>query len=898
MKLSNTTQEGHRRRTGRRWRNRFAGALAAAAALCATALTVPAGAAVNGGHVIATLYKNSGLELSGYTPGATLTVEIMRSGVRVGTMTDLVDDAGNLNVNPTACWTDTTPEILPGDVVSVTGDGAVDTKVVQDVSSTVTRRDPQNSGTILVTGTALDPVTALPLPLAAVEVRIVGKSAFSNGKKVLRTTVTPGVTLGSFEARFAGFNSSDQKLMLAPLETRAVARNAALNEVTISQNPAAPGPAAPCTAPLARNAITGANRTSVNVANVGSDLVLNGISSGATAVSVSLDDQNPATAAVTATATPAPALGSQTWSVTIPAASVAGLTDGTLTAAATYTVAGTTVGGTNLTLPKDTIAPPAPSATPGTGLYNSAQSVTLSDADATATVRYSSAGPDPAIASPSVTGPISVTSTQLLKAIAIDQVGNASPIAAFAYTIDTAAPVTALSGGPSAVTSMTSASFGFSSADATATFQCKLDADPWSACSSPQSFTALADASHTFAVRAVDSAGNVEPTPPSRTWTVDTVAPVTSITAGPTGTTTATNASLEFASSEPGSSFECSLDGGAWSACITPDALSALSNGSHTFDVRARDAAGNVDPTPKSRSWNVDNTAPETTITAGPSGTTGPDATFEFAASEPGSTFECRVGGGPWNGCSSPAQYSGFGPGPHTFDVRATDAVGNVDATPASRTWSVDSSVSANGAPVGLQINGGAQFTNSPNVTVSALPRLGQVSGVRLSNDGGFLNAAAFPLTATGQYSWTLDSGGAERLPKTVYVRFVGAGMDQGETFTDDIILDQTNPQVVQATIGGNVGQVAAVGQVGAAARPARVLRLVASDQSSGVGDVQVTAKIGRPGAWLPYAARISTRIRGTGLYVRVRDRAGNLSSWRKVSAPRASRGVSVHRRR
>jgi hypothetical protein len=119
--------------------------------------------------------------------------------------------------------------------------------------------------------------------------------------------------------------------------------------------------------------------------------------------------------------------------------------------------------------------------------------------------------------------------------------------------------------------------------------------------------------------------------------------------------------------------------------------------------------------------------------------------------------------------------------------------------------------------------------------------------------------------------------------------------MDQGETFTDDIILDQTNPQVVQATIGGNVG---AVGQVAAAARRARVLRLVATDQSSGVSDVQVTASISRPGAWLPYAARISTRIRGTGLYVRVRDRAGNLSSWRKVSAPRASRGVSVHRRR
>jgi hypothetical protein len=855
---------------------------------------------VNGAHVIASLYKNSGLELSGYTPGATLTVDILRNGVRVGTMTDLVDSAGNLNVNPTACWKDATPEILPGDVVSVTGDGAVDTKVVQDVSSTVTRRDPLNPGTILVTGSALDPVTGLPLPLAGVEVRIVGTSTFSTGKRTLRTTVTPGVTLGSFEARFAGFNSSDQQLMLAPLETRAVARNATLNEVTISQNPAAPGPAAPCAAPLSRNAITGANRTSVNIANVGSDLLLNGISSGATAVDVSLDDQDPATAAVTATATPAPAIGSQTWSVTVPAASVAALTDGTLTAVATYTVAATTIGGSNLTLPKDTIAPLAPTATPGPGLYNHAQSVTLSDADPTATLRYSNAGPDPTIASPAATAPVPVTSTQTLKAIAVDQVGNPSPVSTFAYTIDTAAPTTSLTGGPSGSTRVTSASFGFVSPDATATFECKLDGAGWSACVAPQAFTGLADGPHTFSARAVDPAGNAEPTPPSRTWTVDTVAPVTAMTAGPAGLTAVTDAVFEFASSELGSAFECRLDGTAWTTCITPEVLSALAEGPHTLDVRARDAAGNVDSTPKSRSWTVDTTAPETTITASPSATSQPDVTFEFASSELGATFECRIGGSPWNGCSSPAQYSGLGAGPHTFDVRARDAAGNVDPTPAGQTWSVDSSVGANGAPIGLQINAGAQFTNNPNVTVSAVPRLGLVSAVSLSNDGGFLKGSVIPVATSGQYSWTIDSSGTERLPKTVYVRFQGAGMDQGETFTDDIILDQTSPVVVSATLGlAQVGQVGQVVQVAAAgAGRVHVLRLVARDQTSGVSDVQLAADVHRPGAWRPYASRISTRMRGTQLYVRVRDRAGNLSSWRKVSAPRASRGVSVHRRR
>ena len=44
--------------------------------------------------------------------------------------------------------------------------------------------------------------------------------------------------------------------------------------------------------------------------------------------------------------------------------------------------------------------------------------------------------------------------------------------------------------------------------------------------------------------------------------------------------------------------FSCRLDGGAWAACASPDARSGLAPGAHAFEVRAADAAGNVDPTP------------------------------------------------------------------------------------------------------------------------------------------------------------------------------------------------------------------------------------------------------------------------------------------------------------
>jgi large repetitive protein len=59
---------------------------------------------------------------------------------------------------------------------------------------------------------------------------------------------------------------------------------------------------------------------------------------------------------------------------------------------------------------------------------------------------------------------------------------------------------------------------------------------------------------------------------------------------------------FEFSSSEPGSSFECSLDGGPFSPCSSPDVIKAK-KGKHHFEVRARDAAGNVDPAPAAASW-------------------------------------------------------------------------------------------------------------------------------------------------------------------------------------------------------------------------------------------------------------------------------------------------------
>jgi hypothetical protein len=184
----------------------------------------------------------------------------------------------------------------------------------------------------------------------------------------------------------------------------------------------------------------------------------------------------------------------------------------------------------------------------------------------------------------------------------------------------------------------------------------------------------------------------------------DTTAPDTTITSGPSGSTDQTAASFSFTATEAGSTFQCRLDSGAWSACSSPTAYSGLALGAHKFDVRATDAAGNTDATPASRSWTIttppDTTAPDTTITSGPADPSlQASASFSFTSSEAGSTFQCRLDSGAWSSCTSPKAYSGLALGAHRFDVRATDAAGNTDATPATRSWTVLSPIDV--GPIG-----------------------------------------------------------------------------------------------------------------------------------------------------------------------------------------------------
>jgi hypothetical protein len=119
----------------------------------------------------------------------------------------------------------------------------------------------------------------------------------------------------------------------------------------------------------------------------------------------------------------------------------------------------------------------------------------------------------------------------------------------------------------------------------------------------------ISDGPHTVHAVASPSGDNA-----SATLTLDSSAPPSpTITSSPANPTSATSASFGFTDSESGVSFECSLDGGSYSACLSPNSYSGLADGSHTFDVRAVDAAGNQSAA-ATHTWTVDTQGPSVTI--------------------------------------------------------------------------------------------------------------------------------------------------------------------------------------------------------------------------------------------------------------------------------------------
>lgn len=242
-----------------------------------------------------------------------------------------------------------------------------------------------------------------------------------------------------------------------------------------------------------------------------------------------------------------------------------------------------------------------------------------------------------------------------------------------------------------------SATFTFSAAaDPTfRRFECRVvGVHDWQTCSSGHTENP-GTGTYTLQIRAVDWSNNLS-AESTWTWTVDKVTPETTLTSGPNGTVSSTSASFEFNSNEAGT-FLCTLDG-ATVGCGSPKNYTGLSQGPHTFQVRARDAAGNEDPTPTARTWTVDTVAPASPVISRPAGDSLIDDSIVTVSgtAEANSTVEVFDGttskgttkadaGGDWS-----KALIGVADGSHTYTARARDSAGNTSATSNTRTVVVD----------------------------------------------------------------------------------------------------------------------------------------------------------------------------------------------------------------
>ena len=275
-----------------------------------------------------------------------------------------------------------------------------------------------------------------------------------------------------------------------------------------------------------------------------------------------------------------------------------------------------------------------------------------------------------------------------LSVTGIDPAGNQSASITHQFTVDLTPPNLTLNGMSSnVVTNSTTNQLTFS-ADENASFVCQLDGAGFSSCLSPTNLSGLAEGAHEFDAQAIDLAGNVSAVS-SIQWTIDLTAPATTVMSQQT----AANAEqLTFTSSESQSTFVCALDGAQPSACTSPLNLAGLAVGSHSFNVKATDVAGNTDPVGATTSFTIRPPASTSIISASPSFAifNQTTVTFSFISNQSDATFVCTLDGSAAAKCISPNILTNVGNGNHVFKVQAVDIFGNIDSTGASYSFTVD----------------------------------------------------------------------------------------------------------------------------------------------------------------------------------------------------------------
>ena len=294
--------------------------------------------------------------------------------------------------------------------------------------------------------------------------------------------------------------------------------------------------------------------------------------------------------------------------------------------------------------------------------------------------------------------PLDITNLSIgehtIQVFAIDELDNTSAPISYTWETRVAPPVVAIVHAPEAETNSTEASIGFvAQSDVTiAGYECSVDNAAFSSCVSPLNLTNLVDGNHTVSVRATDEFGQLSNTA-THNWFIDSTAPVLVFTEVPDPVIDVPDALVKFMVTENGSgiaSIECQFDGQDFEECQSPYEAADMSEGPHSFTVRATDRLGNVSDA-ISTGWEVNLTVPVVVFTQVPDlETPMTEAEFKFEAdSNLGiDRIECSIDGSAFSVCVSPAVVENLSVGSHQFSVIAYDTLNRPSET-ITHTWAV-----------------------------------------------------------------------------------------------------------------------------------------------------------------------------------------------------------------
>jgi FG-GAP-like repeat/FG-GAP repeat len=507
--------------------------------------------------------------------------------------------------------------------------------------------------------------------------------------------------------------------------------------------------------------------------------------------------------------------------------------------------------------------------------------------------------------SPGFTATVADNSTTSFYASAIDAAGNHSACSApFAYTADSSGPrVPAITGPSSPANDNDPELTGTAQLGNTVTiYRDKVgEVD----CSGPVvamgpaalfaaeggiSVTVDDDTTNDFHATATDPSNNASACSGAFRYVEDSTPPDTSIVASPANPSNASTGGFTFGSHDGGLSFGCRVDALAFSPCGSPHTTAALTDASHTFEVAARDAAGNVDQSPASYTWTVDTIAPEAptvtdTDSDSPANDYNPEVKGTVGSGSPTQVSLYRndaACAGPPAATDTVAAFTGAGitvtvgrNQPTELRARTIDQAGNAsacsapiayteDSTPPAAPSITDSDSDSPANDNGPEVKGTAEAGST--VTLFNTPDCsgpGVVSGAasQFSNPG--LTVTIQDDTTTQLYARAVDPAGNRSLCSAPFAYTEDSTSPAVPSITDtdpDSPAADNNPEVKGSLGGGDPTQIRLYKDDFACADPAGATGTVAA--FTGVG-ITVAVPVGQ-----------TTQLRARAI-----DQAGNASA-------------------